>query len=153
MIEKLTGESYYDYVRENVFKPAGMSDTDSYELDKLPPNTAIGYMKKGTPDRIPNTAAQPARGSSAGGGYSTAPDLLKFANALRDGKLSIPSDDGTIPAAFTGTGIAGGSEGVNAVFVSSTKNGYTVIVLSNYDPPSAEQPSMIVRDWIKEIAQ
>ena len=153
VIEKLTGESYYDYVRKNVFKPAGMIDTDSYEIDKLPPNTAIGYMKKGTPSRVPNTGAQPARGSSAGGGYSTAPDLLRLAAALKDGKLSIINDDGTFQTPFTGTGIAGGSEGVNAIFVSSPKWGYTVIVLSNFDPPSAEEPGMIVRDWIKQMAQ
>ena len=156
VIEKLSGQNYYEYVREHVFKPAGMTDTDSFEIDKLPPNTAVGYMTRaagagGAPR--PNTKAQPGRGSSAGGGYSTAGDMLKFAAALKSGKLVIPNDDGTFPTEFTTAGFAGGSEGVNSIFLTSARSGYTVIVLSNRDPPSAEQPGIQVRDWIKQILQ
>lgn len=153
VIEKLSRMSYYDYIRENVFVPAGMTDSDSFEIDKLPPNTARGYMTKGAATgRVQNTTEQPARGSSAGGGYSTAGDLLKLAAALKAGKLAIPADDGTFPKEFVGTGIAGGSEGVNALFLTNAATGFTVIVLSNFDPPSAEQPGMMVRDWLKQIA-
>ena len=152
IIEKVSGKSYYDFVRENIFAPAGMKDTDSYEIDKLPPNTAIGYMKKGGA-RVPNAVAMPGRGSSAGGGYSTAGDLLKFVAALKDGKLLIPTDAGQMPTEFTGVGIAGGSEGVNGLLLSNAKTGYTVIVLSNFDPPSAERPGLLVRDWLKQLKQ
>jgi CubicO group peptidase (beta-lactamase class C family) len=149
VIEKLSGKSYFDYVRDNIFKPAGMNDTDSFEMDKLPPNTAYGYL----PGNIRNDKSLPARGSSAGGGYSTAADLLKFSNALRNKKLSIPDDNGGFPADFKGTGIAGGSEGVNALFIVNGQTGYTIIVLSNYEPPSAEKPGMQVRDWLKQFQQ
>ncbi|MFL6375247.1 MAG: serine hydrolase domain-containing protein [Pyrinomonadaceae bacterium] len=152
VIEKLSGGSYYDYVRKNVFELAGMSDTDSYEIDKLPANTAIGYMKKGSASPLtPNVGALPGRGSSAGGGYSTAPDLLRLAKALKEGKLVVPKDDGTFPTTFESTGIAGGSEGVNALFLTNAASGCTVIVLSNLDPPSATQPGTQVRDWIKQL--
>ena len=90
-------------------------------------------------------------GSSAGGGYSTAGDMLKFSNALRGKKLEIPADDGTFPAEFKGAGFAGGSEGVNAVFITNGQTGYTIIVLSNYDPPSAEKPGIQIRDWLKQV--
>lgn len=153
VIEKLSGKNYYDYIRENIFQPAGMKDSGWFEIDKLPANTAIGYMKKGSPDRKANSTAQPGRGSSAGGGYASAGDMLKLANALKTGKLAIPQDDGAFAAEFTGTGIAGGSEGVNAAFLTSVKYGYTVIVLSNFDPPSAEAPAMQVTDWLKQIKQ
>lgn len=152
VIEKITGMSYYDYVRKNVFEPAGMSDTGSYEMDKLPANTAFGY-ELGGEGRKRNDRTLPARGSSAGGGYSTAADLLKFANALKSKKLEIPDDKGEFPAEFKGTGIAGGSEGVNAVFITNGQTGYTIVVLSNYDPPSAEKPGMQVRDWLKQIKE
>jgi CubicO group peptidase (beta-lactamase class C family) len=83
-------------VREHIFKPANMRDTDWYETDFATPNLASGYtneMSKGRGDlvRKSNVYTRPARGSSAGGGYSTAPDLLKFVLALREGKLRIPT--------------------------------------------------------------
>ncbi len=96
IVERVSGRSYYDYVRENVFGPAGMTDTDSYEADVPVSNLAEGYTREwggsehaGEPPRS-NVYSRPARGSSAGGGYSTAPDLLKFAGALKKGKLLGP---------------------------------------------------------------
>lgn len=153
VIEKLSGKTYYDYVRENVFKPAGMSSTDSYAMDELPANTAVGYASSGPGKRTPNVSEQPARGSSAGGGYSTADDMLRFANALQSRKLVLPNDDGTLPSVFNSAGFAGGSPGVNAIFITNGSTGYTVIVLSNFDPPSAEQAGGIVRDWLKQLKQ
>jgi CubicO group peptidase (beta-lactamase class C family) len=94
IIEKVSGQNYYDYVREHIFKPAGMMNTDSYERDKDIPNLAIGYTKmgeNGRPDpaapRRANTPMRPVKGSPAGGGYSTVDDLLKISIALRDHKL------------------------------------------------------------------
>lgn len=153
VIEKLSGKSYYDYVRENIFKPAGMTATDSYAMDELPSNTAIGYASPAPGKRISNAYMQPARGSSAGGGYSTADDMLQFANALKAKKLVLPNDDGTLPTEFSGTGMAGGSPGINAIFITNAVTGYTVIVLSNIDPPSAETIGTSVRDWLKQLKQ
>lgn len=33
VIEKASGQSYYDFVRENIYKPSGMTNSDCYELD------------------------------------------------------------------------------------------------------------------------
>jgi hypothetical protein len=82
----------------------------------------------------------PGRGSSAGGGYSTAHDLLRLLNALRAGK--IPSGP---PA---GVGIAGGAPGLNAAVEGDLPGGYDVIVLTNLDPPAAEKVARIVRGWL-----
>jgi CubicO group peptidase (beta-lactamase class C family) len=38
IIEKVSGENYFVYVREHIFKPAGMINTDAYELDQDIPN-------------------------------------------------------------------------------------------------------------------
>lgn len=151
VIEKLSGKSYYDYVRENIFKPAGMADTDSYAIDALPANTAIGHMSANGGKRLPNTPEQSARGSSAGGGYSNVGDMLRFTIALKNKKLVIPDDEGGFPAVFEAAGFAGGSPGVNSIFIVSAKTGYTIIVLSNFDPPSAEKPGEQIRDWIKQL--
>lgn len=91
IIEKVTGKSYYDYVRENVFKIAGMSGTESFENDKMPANTANGYTRRNPRNELVNNLfTRPFRGSAAGGGYSNAADLLKFSIALKSGKLQIP---------------------------------------------------------------
>jgi CubicO group peptidase (beta-lactamase class C family) len=153
IIEKVSGKSYYDYVRDNIFKPAGMAETDSYESEKMPPNTASGYTtRRGSGGRVNNIFTRPARGSAAGGGYSTAEDLLKFSIALKTGKLTIPDDNGQ-PRKDSGLGIAGGSDGINGVFMVNAQSGYTIIVLSNYDPPAAEQSGQQLRDWLKQIQQ
>jgi CubicO group peptidase (beta-lactamase class C family) len=34
VIEHVSGESYYAYVREHIFKPAGMNNTDNYKIDE-----------------------------------------------------------------------------------------------------------------------
>lgn len=146
LVERLSGETYYDYVRKHIFEPAGMTRTGSWPVDSLPPNTAIGYTSRrsyGDLMQLPlhrNTELLPGRGSSAGGGYSTAQDLLRFLQALRAG--SIP---GGPPA---GLGVAGGALGLNAVLEGDLPGGYDLVVLANLDPPAAETVSVLVRRWL-----
>jgi CubicO group peptidase (beta-lactamase class C family) len=151
IIEKVTGKSYYEYVQANIFKIAGMSHTDSFETDKMPENTAMGYTRRSPSGNwMSNVNFRPFRGSAAGGGYSNAEDLLKYSIALKTRKLTIPDDDGK-PRQDINLGIAGGSEGVNALLLVNSQTGYTVIVLSNYDEPSAEKVGMQIRDWIRVL--
>ena len=176
IIEKLSGRSYYDYVNEHIFKPAGMTRTDSYERDQKVDDLAVGYTSMGPQGpqpgpRRPNTATLAGKGSSAGGGYSTVEDMLKFANALAAFKLLNPEFNEIV---FTGggpqrpagagrggygfmqnqmngmriVGNGGGGPGVNAIFRIYFGRGYTVVVLSNYDPPSAEQIAGKINEMI-----
>jgi CubicO group peptidase (beta-lactamase class C family) len=156
IIEKVTGQDYYAYVRENIFQPAGMSDTEWFEADAPTPNLATGYTRNGNSKvRQSNIYTRPAKGSPAGGGYSTAPDLFKFALALQSGKLRAydfrnPNPSGAA-GTFGGLGIAGGAPGINAVLEIGPANGYTLIVMSNYDPPSAEKVARQVRGWLNQL--
>ena len=86
VIEKVSGQTYYNYVREHVFKPAGMTSTDALPESEAVPGRSTGYMREGTGWK-PNTDTLPWRGTSAGGGYSTVEDLQRFANALQGHKL------------------------------------------------------------------
>jgi CubicO group peptidase (beta-lactamase class C family) len=143
LIERLSGQGYYDYVREHIFVPAGMTRTASWFVDSLPPNTAIGYTRGGeaAPPDAPvtrNTDFLPGRGSSAGGGYSTAHDLLRLLNALRAHKIDQAPEPGMV-------GIAGGAPGLNAAMEGDLRGGYDVIVLANLDPPAAGQVSRLIR--------
>lgn len=147
IIEKVSGMDYYAYVKKNVFGPAGMSNTDSYSVDQGVPNLARGYTKHGTAgkDRVLNAESLPGRGSSAGGGYSTAGDILKFAVSLKSGELRI--DAGS--KQFEGIGIAGGAPGISAVLEINPE--YTIIVMSNYDPPTAEDMGRFARKLLKGL--
>lgn len=170
IVEKASGQGYHDYVREHVFLPAGMKDTDAYFQDSVVPNRAVGYTREtegpggpapSAPERV-NIYALPARSSSAGGGYSTAADLLAFDQAMRHDKLLSPewtdwfySEKAKPPAAAAaprqrtgGFGFAGGTAGVNAVIEADLDTGYTVVVLSNLDPPSAERVGKQIRGWL-----
>ncbi|HKY04723.1 MAG TPA: serine hydrolase domain-containing protein [Blastocatellia bacterium] len=174
IIEKLSGASYYDYVREHIFKPAGMQNTDSYEADAIVENLASGYTRRtnGSNASVPlrnNIYQRPARGNSAGGGYSTVDDLLKFALALKHNKLLTSAYTGWVvgkaepsraaavagagPLTGVGFGAAGGSPGVNALFDIEFGSGYTMIVLSNYDPPVAERTGRQIRAIMKRVTR
>ncbi len=158
VIEKVSGQSYYDYVREHIFKPLGMDNTDFYEGDVPTPNLANGYSKdRENPKalRVNNMYTRPAKGSSAGGGYSTSGDLLRFANAVEAGRIKHPAFEAGVPkpanapfASMRGMGVAGGAPGINAALETALPGGYTIVVLSNYDPPSAEDVSAKIRDWM-----
>ncbi|HEU4333696.1 MAG TPA: serine hydrolase [Candidatus Eisenbacteria bacterium] len=153
IVEAVSGEDYYDYVRNHIFELAGMTATASYPLAEKTPNRAVGYTRRsrvgGAPaagaELRPNVESLPARGSGAGGGYSTAEDLLKFANALRNGTLLGPEHS----ARMSGLGVAGGSPGVNAML--DMIGPYTLVVLANLDPPAAERTASAARGWIRRL--
>jgi D-alanyl-D-alanine carboxypeptidase len=139
LVERLSGVDYYRYVRERIYQPAGLSRTAAFPVDSLPPNTAIGYTREFGPVSR-NTETLPGRGSAAGGGYTTAQDLVRFIQALRERKVP-----GGPPA---GVGVAGGAPGLNAVLDGELNGGYDLIVLANLDPPAAENVARIIRAWL-----
>jgi D-alanyl-D-alanine carboxypeptidase len=157
IIEKLSGQSYYDYVRDHITKPAGMTATESYAADAAVPNRAVGLTARGPEGplekRRSNIETLPGRGSSAGGGYSTATDLLRFAQALLGEKLLDAKWTGWIFQSAPGgaadkrdLGFAGGSPGVNATLFLAPP--YTIVVLANYDPPAAEVVARTARQMV-----
>jgi len=145
IIERLTGKTYRDYVTQHVFAPAGMTRTGFWALDERVPDRATGYreIEGGAPGRrVPNTDTLSGRPSSAGGAFATAGDLLRFSEAVTAGKLLSPAwtnwmingsfDDASRqrPMAF-----GGGAPGINAALERA--EGWTVVALANFDPPSA----------------
>ncbi len=97
IIEAISGESYYEYVKENIFNVAGMQNTDSYELNPADQTIAVGYTRRGD-DGEPRQEGERRdalfmalpKGGAGGGGYSTCPDMLKFCQALLENKLLNP---------------------------------------------------------------
>lgn len=132
IIEKVTGKRFVTYVETNILQKAEMTMTEV--------------------------------GSGAGGGLSTIPDLFQFANALKGYKLLNKETtklffeytiDGTWGLGSVhqrlGTerifGHGGDYEGVCTDFGMYLKSGYTIIILSNTDPPFAH----FISDKIKEL--
>ena len=86
IIEVVSGEDYYSYVQRKIFAPAGMASTGSLPESVVVPNRSRGYVRKDG-KLADNADTLPYRGSAAGGGYTTAADMIRFSNALRSGKL------------------------------------------------------------------
>ena len=153
IMERVTGQSYFDYVRTKVFEPAGMRSTGSLpEVDAVP-NRSSGYTRRNEA-WAPNTDTLPWRGTAAGGGYSTAGDFFRLAEALQSGKLVSKASLAqmitpvVIPdygfgmhlrgeGATRNFGNGGGAPGQNAELRIYPESGYVLVALSNLDPPAA----------------
>ena len=160
IIEKVSGQSYYDYVRDHIFKRAGMTGTASEPENQTVADRSLGYTRFAGSSLQPNTDTLPYRGTSAGGGYSTVEDLFKFATALQShkllnaqytemlttGKTETPGGGkyayGFQDSNINGTrcfGHGGGAPGMNGDLKICPGPGYVIAVLSNLDPPAASR--------------
>jgi CubicO group peptidase (beta-lactamase class C family) len=152
VIEKATGEDYFDHIRKAIYEPAGMTNTDCYEMDYPVENLAIGY----SPDwKSPygwqnNLYKHVIKGGPAGGGFSTVGDLHKFALALLDEKFVSAETLKTmwtdhlganygygfrvaVDAAGKVVGHGGGFDGINSNLDIFLDSGFIVAVMSNID--------------------
>jgi D-alanyl-D-alanine carboxypeptidase len=161
LIEKVSGKSYYDFVAENIYQVAGMTNSGSEPESVEVANRSKGYLRDQF-EMVSNEPTLPWRGTSAGGGYTTAADLMKFAGALMSNKLLKAGTlaEATRPQFTTGAygfgfqigrsdeartyGHGGGAPGMNAILRVYPESGQSVIVLGNLDPPSASR----LGDWL-----
>lgn len=161
IIEKVSGGSYYDYVAENIYKVAGMTHSGSEPESVEVPNRSKGYMRDQF-EMVSNEPTLPWRGTSAGGGYTTAADLMAFAGALMSNKLLKAETlaEATRPQFIPGAygfgfqlegsgdsrtyGHGGAAPGMNAILHVYPESGQSVIVLCNLDSPSASR----IGDWL-----
>lgn len=151
VIEAVSGQSYYDYVEQHIFRPTGMASTGAEPETESIPDRANAYTK--TDGKwVRETVTLPWRGTAAGGGYTTARDLVKFATALQSGKL-ISAESlaaATRPQNLKGWygygfmvggdghdrqfGHEGGAPDMNAILNVRPAQGCMVVGLSNFDP-------------------
>jgi len=138
IIAKVSGMSYEDYVAKHVFGRAEMTSTGYPRSDQPADDIAIGYTRRGGGTLQPNTTMHGVTGSAAGGGYSTALDMLTYVKAVRAGRF--PGHGGDV-------GIAGGAPGTNAILES--RGEWTVIVLTNLDPPTGERLGVAIANALE----
>lgn len=157
IVQHVSGEDYYEYVRRHIFQPAGMNNTDSQPESDPVPGRAVGYTYKDG-KWIDSADTLPPRGMAAGGGYSTAHDLLRFAAAMESGKL-LPKalvDQAThfqTRGKWYGFGFAvygeqgpehwyghgGGAPGMNADLRVFPDTDTVIVTLANVDPSVANR--------------
>ncbi|MEK6286961.1 MAG: serine hydrolase [Acidobacteriota bacterium] len=90
VIEGASGMKYPDYLREKIFKPAGMTRTQTDDLKANIPDRARLYSKSANGD-VRDAPPLDTSGRLPGGGLvSTVEDLAKFAIAIQQGKLVKP---------------------------------------------------------------
>ena len=87
IVERASGMRFTDYVEEHIFRPAHMIDSGYWPLDRLPKNTATGYIDEDDGTWRSNAYSIPVMGGSDGGAFTTAPDMQKFWHALLGHRL------------------------------------------------------------------
>jgi CubicO group peptidase (beta-lactamase class C family) len=175
IVEAVSGMTFWDYMHEHVFGRAGMTGSAFYTRDQWLTDEHIAhpYMRqadgsrvdavrnldKGSlgpqaPDRNPGRSFI---GHASGEGFATAPDLVRFAEALADGTLldrpyadlfagaKLPSPGGpTSFHAYSGPvhiingrqwtfSRGGGGGGISANWNVYPDTGWVGVVFSNYD--------------------
>jgi CubicO group peptidase (beta-lactamase class C family) len=145
MVERVSGTAYEDYVARHVFAPAGMSRSGFFRHDQLPDNAARFTGRPMGPDGPLVDVAEwhGVAGSAAGNAYATVRDLLAFDKALREGRLlnadltaAVLRGRAESGRSSARIGFAGGGPGVNTMLIGD--GAWTVIILTNREPPMAE---------------
>lgn len=166
IIERVSGQSYYDYVRDHIFIPAGMTSTGYYGPDGEVAGGAVGYSRSG-PDAPwrDNLGNREIKGGPAGGGYSTVADLLRFAQGLTSGRLMRPETlhlftTASGPESYglgfglsnrhghPGFGHNGGAPGMGNNMLIVPDLGYVTVILTNGDPPMMQAVDELVTEVV-----
>ena len=149
IIEEITGKPFDVFLKEFIFEPCGMFDTGYYELDRLPAKCAFSYIyDENRSDFRTNIFSIDAKGTGAGGAFTTALDVEKFWTCLMGGKL-INKDylnlmiSPQVPGNFYGYGVwllggrtpsfQGCDPGVNFITSYDLESQIIITILSNVD--------------------
>jgi len=147
VIEKASGASYFDNVRERIVEPLRLKDTYLDDFKGLGSRIAKGYyysplgqLEVSAPTQdIPNPD---------GGFLSTASDILKFYRSYYYDDLLLSANAREEDPFFKflreipdgkATGAAGGFEGFNSVLLQVISDDFSIVVLANMDEPVAER--------------
>lgn len=168
VVEGASGSTFADYVRENVFAPAGMERTRADSVVDIIPNRAQGYRR--TKDgELKNSPLADNSYKIAGGGFvSTAEDIAKFAAAVETYKLlkrettelmftSRKTADGKETRYGLGWGVgthagsrsvghSGGQQRVSTMLNMLPERGVAVAVLANVEDARLESLALQITD-------
>ncbi|MGB8130466.1 MAG: serine hydrolase [Candidatus Angelobacter sp.] len=153
LIEKISGQSYSDFVQQNIFTPLGMKDSGYDSNSAIIAHRAAGY----TPGRSGPVNAAFVHMSipfSAGALYSTTEDLLRWEQGLFGGKVLKPESLAKMTTPFKqdyafGLGVStqnghkmiahdGGIQGFSTALAYYPDDKLVVAVLANLNGPAGQ---------------
>jgi D-alanyl-D-alanine carboxypeptidase len=130
IIEKVSGQPYPVFMQKNIFEKLGLAQTAINEQLQIVPHRAAGYSPvEGTPGAVRNRPAPIFTGGGGFSGISTVGDLLRWHDALLNGRILTPASlsEMTKPARFSNgkpvlaTTILPGAQYGYGLFLSETK--------------------------------
>jgi len=90
VIEAAARQPFFDYVRSHVLAPVGITTIQADDIYRIIPRRARGY-RLNRDGELENCALADTSNKIPGGGLvGTAPDMVRFALAVRDGRLLRP---------------------------------------------------------------
>lgn len=164
IIEQLSGKTYYEFLKENIFSPAQMTKTAAYEIETIVENKATGYtLGENMSGELKKNTRYLSFASPGGFHYSTVHDLFNFSRALMNYKLLKKETVELMIApkvqgynTFLGYGIdvderypeiilghSGGFYGMRGEYFYFPDSGYTVTILSNVDTEMDSGTAMV----------
>jgi len=150
VVQRVTGQSYADYVEQHIFRAAGMTQTSFKGQSR---GVAVGYTNIHDQLRA-GQAALPWRGLPMSDGISTADDEIRFLTALREGELISKQSltdaiNRQMPWYGFGAGFnsphlahwghSGGAAGNSQVLAYYPVADLTLVCLSNRDPQVCDE--------------
>lgn len=154
LIEKISGQTYAQFLQDNIFTPVGMTGSGYDSNSALIPRRAAGYSARQGGPAVNAAFLHMSIPHGAGALYSTTEDLHRWNQALFGGKvLSVASLAKMLTPAKNdyAFGIAvtkvagrtryshnGGINGFNSHLAYYPESGVTVAVLANVNGPAAE---------------
>ncbi len=170
IIQQVSGKPWQDYIREELFIPAGMKNSYLTEFQTIIPNRASGYMHSGK--QLVNATAMYAVRPS-GGFLSTSSDMIKWEQAIREKKIIlnktnweklwqpfIKTSDAATSKEYYGFGWlideyngrkliyhGGSNTGFRAVYTRFVNEGLTIIILTNTDEAQPRAIANAIADY------
>ena len=160
LIEKISGQSYSDFVQQNIFTPLGMKDSGYDSNSAIIAHRAAGYTP-GKSGPINAGFVHMSIPFSAGALYSTTEDLLRWEQGLFGGKLLKPDSLTKMTTPFKqdyafGLGVStqnghkmiahdGGIQGFNTSLAYFPDDKLVVAVLANLNGPAGQMAGNLAK--------
>jgi CubicO group peptidase (beta-lactamase class C family) len=173
-VESAAGQRYLDYLRTRIFPAAGMERVRQDHLFAIIPNRARGYVLNAA-GQLQNCSLADTSNKVAGGGLiGTAEDLVRFALAVRSGRLLRP---GAVETMFTAQKTSdgkpslyglgwnvttldgsklvshtGGQQGTSTILAMLPREGVAVVLMTNLEKAQLRELSTRVLRQLHESA-
>ena len=171
--EGAAGRPFADVLRDQVFEPAGMTQTQPENLRVLVAHRASGYVRGPTGELRNSALADVSHKVPGGGLVGTAPDVARFGLALLDGRLLSRAEldrmlapQRTRAGRVTGFGLGlavgrrggrreawhiGGQEQVSTILYLRPDSGLVVAILTNLE--QVQGPLLDLARRVSDLAE